>query len=213
MKKKMTCQQFQEVLPYIIESGGNEEEEGHLRSCPACTELVQDLKYIAEQAKLLLPMHDPNPRVWTNIEQSLHREGLLSEGRMSRKGHTLTYPTPTESKSWTPIGWMMALAAITALTAVLVNYKPQLPAPPATAQNGSTQSVQLGSDDQQLISQMSQQDQRLGQAYEAALKEANAYISDAEKAVKLDPQDAAAQEQLVEAHEQKEMLYQMATAR
>jgi hypothetical protein len=213
MKKKMTCQQFQEVLPYIIESGGNEEEEGHLRSCPACTELVQDLKYIAEQAKLLLPMHDPNPRVWTNIEQSLHREGLLPEGRMSRKGHTLTYPTPTESKSWTPIGWMMALAAITALTAVLVNYKPQLPAPPATAQNSITQPAQLGSDDQQLISQMSQHDQRLGQAYEAALKEANAYISDAEEAVKLDPQDASAQEQLVEAHEQKEMLYQMATAR
>jgi hypothetical protein len=209
----MTCQQFQEVLPYIIESGGNEEEEGHLRTCPSCAELVRDLRYIAEQAKLLLPMHDPNPRVWNNIEQSLQQEGLLPEGRMSRQGHSLTYPTPTQSKSWTPVGWIMALAAITALTAVLVNYKPHLPAPPATAQNSSTQPAQLGSDDQQVISQMSQQDPRVRRAYEAGLKEANAYITDAEQAVKLDPQDAAAQEQLVEAHEQKEMLYQMATAR
>ncbi|HEX5434717.1 MAG TPA: hypothetical protein VFY05_10805, partial [Candidatus Angelobacter sp.] len=104
MKNKMNCQQFQEVLPYIIESGGNQEEEEHLRACPACAELVQDLRYIADQAKLLLPMHDPNPRVWNNLEQSLQHEGLLSEGRMSRQGHTLTYPTPTQSKSWTPFG-------------------------------------------------------------------------------------------------------------
>jgi hypothetical protein len=209
----MTCQQFQEVLPYIIESGGNEEEEGHLRTCPSCAELVRDLRYIAEQAKLLLPMHDPNPRVWNNIEQSLQQEGLLPEGRMSRQGHSLTYPTPTQSKSWTPLGWILALAFITVFAAVLVTYKPHLPAQQATAQNSSTQPAQLGSDDQQVISQMSQQAPQVRRAYEAGLKEADAYISDAEQAVKLDPEDAAAQDQLVEAHEQKEMLYQMATAR
>jgi len=74
----MNCQEFQEALPYIIESGGNEEEAGHLHSCPACANLVQELNYIADTAKLLLPMHDPNPRVWSNIEQSLYREGLLT---------------------------------------------------------------------------------------------------------------------------------------
>ena len=209
----MTCQQFQEVLPYIIESGGNQEEEEHLRSCAACAELVRDLRYIAEQAKLLLPMHDPNPRVWNNIEQSLQQEGLLPEGRMSRQGHSLTYPTATQSKSWTPVGWILALAFITVFTAVVVTYKPHLPAPQVTAQNNSTQPVQLGSDDQQVISLMSQQDPQVRRAYEAGLKETDAYISDAEQAVKLDPEDAAAQDQLVEAHEQKEMLYQMAAAR
>jgi len=209
----MTCQQFQEVLPYIIESGGNEEQEEHLRSCASCAELVRDLRYIAEQAKLLLPMHDPNPRVWNNIEQSLHQEGLLPEGRMSRQGHSLTYPTSAQTKSWTPLGWILALAAITVFTAVVVTYKPHLPTSQATAQNSSTQPAQLESDDQQVISQMSQQDPQVRSAYEAGLKESNAYISDAERAVKLDPRDAAAQDQLVEAHEQKEMLYQMAADR
>lgn len=209
----MNCQEFQQVLPYIIESGGNQDEEEHLRSCPACAELVQDLRYIADQAKLLLPMHDPNPRVWNNIEQSLHNQGMLTEGRMSRQGHSLTYPTPTQAKSWTPVGWLMALAAITVFAAVLVNYKPHLPATPVTAQNSSIQSDQLANDDQQVISQMSQQDPAVGRAYEASLKETNAYISDAEQAVRLNPEDAVAQQQLIEAHAQKEMLYQMATAR
>lgn len=209
----MNCQQFQKVLPYIIESGGNQEEEEHLRSCPACAELVQDLRYIADQAKLLLPMHDPNPRVWNNIERSLQNEDLLTEGRMSRQGHTLTYPTPTQSKSWTPVGWLMALAAIAVFAVVLVNYKTNLPAKQLTAQNSSVPSAQLASDDQQVIRQMSQQDPAVGQAYEQSLKETNAYISDAEQAVRLDPEDAVAQQELVEAHAQKEMLYQMATAR
>ncbi len=82
----MNCQQFQETLPYIIESGGGGEDESHLQECESCASLVRDLRYIAEQAKLLLPMHDPNPRVWNNIEQSLQREGLLPEGRMSPAG-------------------------------------------------------------------------------------------------------------------------------
>lgn len=209
----MNCQEFQEVLPYIIESGGNEEEEAHLLSCPSCSELVRDLRYIAEQAKLLLPMHDPNPRVWTNIEQSLHQEGLLTEGRTSPWGHITNYPTATQTKSWTPIGWVMALAAMIIFTAVLINYKPHLPSTQLPAQNNGAQSAQLESDDQAMISRISQQDENVRRAYEDGLKEANAYIADAEQAVKQDPQDTEAQEQLLEAHQQKEMLYQMATAR
>jgi hypothetical protein len=38
--------------------------------------LVRDLQYIADQAKLLLPMQDPNPRVWNKIQDSLEREGI-----------------------------------------------------------------------------------------------------------------------------------------
>lgn len=132
---------------------------------------------------------------------------------MSRQGHSLTYSTPTQTKSWTPVGWLMALAAITVFAAVLVNYKPHLPTTQSTAQNSSVQSSQLARDDQQVISRMSQEDPAVGRAYEESLKETNAYISDAEQAVRLDPEDAVAQQQLVEAHAQKQMLYQMATAR
>ena len=111
----MNCQQFQEVLPYMIESGGSESEEEHLRTCQSCAELVRDLRYIAEQAKLLLPMREPSPQVWTNIEQSLQREGMLTEGRLSPPGHIKNYST-AQTKSWTPLGWILALAATIAFT-------------------------------------------------------------------------------------------------
>ncbi|HWR16572.1 MAG TPA: hypothetical protein VN577_17235 [Terriglobales bacterium] len=77
----MNCAEFQKVLPYIIETGGNAEEETHLKECAVCSDLVTDLRYIAEQAKLLLPMHDPSPAVWENIQGSLEREGLVKPAR------------------------------------------------------------------------------------------------------------------------------------
>src|SRR5215467_7674190 len=131
--KNMNCQQFQEVLPYIIESGGNTEEEEHLRTCPACAALVEDLRYIATQAKLLLPMHDPSPRVWTGIEQALRHQGLTQEGRLSLMGQTAVLPA--QIRSWTPVGWVMAGAALMAFSALLIMYRPQLPQAPSSAQN------------------------------------------------------------------------------
>jgi hypothetical protein len=210
----MNCQQFQEVLPYIIEHGGGGEDESHLQTCPSCASLVQDLRYIAEQAKLLLPMHDPNPRVWNNIEQSLQREGLLPEGRMSPPGHIQKNSTPHQAKSWTSLGWAMALTAVILFTVVLINYKPnQLPQTRLSAQNSSAEPAQFNSDDRLLISQLSQQAPDARSTYESSLRDVNAYIADAQQAAERDPDDATAQELLQDAYEQKEMLYQMATAR
>lgn len=210
----MNCQQFQETLPYIIESGGGGEDESHLQECESCAALVQDLRYIAEQAKLLLPMHDPNPRVWNNIEQSLHREGLL-EGRMSPPGHIQKNSTSqTQAKSWTPLGWVMALTALIIFAVTLINYKSTpLQQTALSAQNSAADSTQFSTDDQQLISQVSQQSPEAQRAYEASLRDVNAYIADAEQAAKSDPGDASAQALLQDAYEQKEMVYQMATAR
>lgn len=211
----MNCQQFQEVLPYIIESGGKPDEEEHLKTCPACSALVEDLRYIAECAKLLLPMNDPNPKVWSNIEQSLQREGLLPEGRMSRLGHITKTSTPTQTKSWTPLGWAFALTATIIFAVLLINYKPgQLPSGQLSAQNTSTvEPSSMTGDDQQLISQLAQADPDARGPYENSLREVNSYISDAQAAAQRDPDDAAAQELLLDAYQQKEMLYQMAIAR
>ncbi len=80
----MRCAEFQAVLPSIIDSGGNAEQEEHLRTCRICADLVADLKYIADVAKLLLPMEDPDPRVWDGIQKSLEKEGLVKRKHLTR---------------------------------------------------------------------------------------------------------------------------------
>src|SRR5215510_14840553 len=77
----MNCADFQRVLPEVMEGGGGAEETAHLRSCSICSDLVQDLKYIAEAARMLVPMEDPSPRVWESLERSLEREGLIRPSR------------------------------------------------------------------------------------------------------------------------------------
>ena len=80
-KRVMTCAEFQKVLPYIIDGGGTPEQQEHLQTCHICSDLVADLRYIAEVAKLLVPMEDPSPRVWEGIQKSLEREGMAKPAR------------------------------------------------------------------------------------------------------------------------------------
>ncbi len=83
----MTCAEFQKILPFIFENGGDPEQEEHLCECKTCSDLVADLKYIVDQAKLLVPMEEPSSRVWDGIQKSLETEGVLShngsKGRLS----------------------------------------------------------------------------------------------------------------------------------
>lgn len=50
----MTCTEFQEVLPYIIDSDATAEARAHLNSCRVRSDLVADLTHIAQSAKFLM---------------------------------------------------------------------------------------------------------------------------------------------------------------
>lgn len=78
-KSSSGCAQFQAQLPHLMESGEGLSDQPHLQQCKYCSSLVSDLEYIAQQAKLLLPLHEPSPAVWTNIKGTLTREGLMDE--------------------------------------------------------------------------------------------------------------------------------------
>ena len=71
----MNCAEFQDRLPELFESGKDLTKEEHLKTCENCAALVRDLEYIAHQAKLLLPLHDPSPAVWNNIQTAIQRSG------------------------------------------------------------------------------------------------------------------------------------------
>jgi hypothetical protein len=67
----MTCAEFEQVLPEIVDGGRNAEQEAHLSSCAACASVVADLHLISQQAEALQASEEPNPRVWRSIAATL----------------------------------------------------------------------------------------------------------------------------------------------
>jgi hypothetical protein len=195
----MTCAEFQRVLPYIIESGGSAEEEEHLRTCAVCADLVSDLRYIAEQAKLLVPLEDPDPKVWTGIQKSLQRGGLAKGGALTRS-----------ATGWT-MGMRMGVLAALALVAIalLARHNSEVA---ETPQNTTIATATVDQDDQQLLAEVANREPALRSAYETNLRDVNAYIADAKQRASQHPDDETAKQHLRQAYEQKAVLFEMADA-
>jgi hypothetical protein len=200
----MNCAEFQKVLPYIIETGGNAEEEAHLRACPVCSDLVTDLRYIAEQAKLLLPMHDPSPQVWENIQGSLEREGLVRPARA--RGRLLG--STGGSLRWIILAAVMLLVVL----GIAMSRRGDSNRAAGTIQASLTPTpVEFSTqDDERLLNAVAQQLPQLKQTYESNLKQVNAYITDAQQDVQQNPNDEEARQHLMNAYDQKAMMYEMA---
>ncbi len=209
----MTCAEFQKVLPYMIESGANSEQEDHLRGCLVCSDLVADLKYIAEQAKLLLPMYDPHPRVWDGIEASLKREGLVKPARA--RGRLLGFPIAGAAP------WIAAAVGVLLMFLGVAVYQRNTSA----GRNGSSLSVANSTagasttattaspEDEAILKQVAAHRPALKNTYEDNLRRVNAYISDAKRNLEQNPDDDQARQHLIDAYEQKTLIYDMAVSR
>jgi len=216
----MNCTEFQKVLPNVIESGGTAEQEAHLNSCPECSELVQDLRYIAESAKLMLPMQDPSPRVWNGIRSALEREGLVrpQEG-------TLRFQPPAgrlNLRPWPAGAGLLAFAALllfaigvlwvrnnsTHQSAPVINAGVSTAAAPVAAS-----ALPVDDDDAQMLNLVQQRSPAMLSTYRENLDAVNAYIRDARQTVDLDPTDMGARGHLIRAYDAKALLYVMAMYR
>jgi hypothetical protein len=208
----MNCTEFHEQLPYQMESGGSPEAEAHLKSCPNCADLVKDLRYIAEQAKLLLPLRDPSPQVWNNIARSLEAEGLTSPSRLPLGA---IERTTKPHQAWGSMTWAVAAAAVVLVAVGLFIWRGgEQPSSNLAANSGQpVQAEELPQDDQQLLLQVSQREPALRPVYERNLRNVNAYIAQVKQAVERDPADNEVRQHLMQAYAQKAMLYEMAVSR
>ena len=200
----MTCKEFQNELPYIIDTGGDAEHEEHLKSCPVCADLVADLKYIAEQAKLLVPMEDPNPRVWDGIQRSLEREGLVKSAPARRS------LLETQRAGW---GWFTTMGALFLIAIGLLMYRHGSATDPSTEasfETNAADSTLANDSDRQVLAELAQRSPHLKQSFEQNLRSVNAYIADVQQSVHDNPDDSEARSHLLRAYEQKAMLYEMA---
>jgi|KBSMisStandDraft_5_1062788.scaffolds.fasta_scaffold21569_3 hypothetical protein len=213
----MNCSECHRVLPESLEGQRNAELEAHLTSCVACSELVEDLNVIARQASALREADEPSPRVWNMIEAELRREGVIHPPQPRRSW------LPAFGSGWRPVAWLAPVAAaLIAGAAFLLNPRPTtnsdqakqvIESPAVVATGGKIPAKRPAAEDQQILDAVALQAPMMKASYEANLNSVNAYIRDAELSVQQDPYDQEARQYLMEAYEQKAMLYDMALNR
>jgi len=209
----MTCAEFQKVLPYIIDTGGNPEQQEHLRDCSACAELVSDLQYIADQAKLLVPMIEPSPRVWEEIQTSLKDEGLVRPKRARGKLLGIKAASRASPTRTLPVIALMLLSlGLASYWSRLQNKSSAMSAPRASSMTVTTRSAASG-DDQQFLAVITAHRPEKRARYEASVRAINKYIADARHFAEQNPGDPDAEQYLVHAYRQKAALYSMGERR
>jgi hypothetical protein len=206
----MNCREFQEVLPEIVDGGQTLEQEMHWKSCMECSNLVADLTLISQEARTLRAAETPSPRVWNSIEIALRQEGLIHQG----SGLAVV---PSAARRWS-MGWLVPIAAGLLLSFAAADYymasKQQVQSPTmATMQAPSSANDAVDADDTQLLEVVSSATPAMRATYESNLRDVNAYIRDAEDTVQQNPGDEDAQQLLMDAYAQKNMIYEMAMDR
>lgn len=208
----MTCVELRESL-VIQEDGKSPEQRAHLKLCPDCSALVSDLLVIACTAGDLRSADEPNPRVWKNIETALRREGLI---RPQTTGRSLL---PTLHSPWAWARWMVPAAA--GLLFVIGIYVRQNSTRPAVSDRVTTSAVSAipsdlqvaGLNDDDLLQEVSQQSPAMQEQYTDNLRRVNAYIEDAKGVVAANPDDEEARRSLMDAYQEKAMLFELALDR
>jgi hypothetical protein len=215
----MNCAEFERFLPDILDSDRTAEQESHLKSCSTCSDLLSDLRAISQQARLLQGSEEPSRRVWNSIEIALRQEGLirppereliLIQGFSRRR--SMTWLVPVAAALVVAFGVLRyerrpaaRQAGLVASPALVAEAPPAGPAP-------ATRRWSPGSDEQ-LLKLVSSHSPTLLASYQADLRDVNSYIRDAEQSVETNPNDAEAQRYLMDAYDQKAMVYEMALNR
>ena len=208
----MNCVELQSSLAEI-EDGSSAEQQAHLKTCRECSALVGELKLIASAAGDLRGANEPSPRVWNSIEIALRQEGLI---HAPRAGRSLIPPVGSR---WAWARWLVPAAA--ALLFVVGIYVRQHSIPLAVVQNQiPAEAVQPVSDlavaglnDEDLLQEIAQQTPAMKTQYEDDLRRVNEYIQDAKAVVSANPNDEEARRSLMEAYQEKAMLFELAMDR
>ena len=208
----MTCVELHESL-VENENGSSAEQQAHIRNCRECAKLVGDLLVIACSAGELRAAHEPHPRVWKSIEATLRREGLI---RPQRRSLSLL---PSLGSQWSWARWMAPAAALLLITlGIYLKHSPDTAISDRTTADMTRQAeivpdVATGLNDDDLLQEVARQSPALQEQYTDNLRRVNQYIQDAKNVVAADPTDEEARRSLMEAYQEKAMLFELALDR
>ncbi|MFZ0772715.1 MAG: anti-sigma factor [Candidatus Sulfotelmatobacter sp.] len=204
----MNCVELRESLAEV-EDGSSVEQSAHLKTCPACSELVQELNLIVATASELQAADEPSPRVWNSIEIALRQEGLIRPQGTDRRPHV-----PSFSARWGWARWLVPAAAMLLLAVGIYERRQSFPNQPAQEARVVAPVVNpSGLDDDDLIQEVAANAPAMQSQYEENLRRVNEYIRDAQSVVNENPNDEDARRSLMDAYQQKSMLFEMAMDR
>jgi hypothetical protein len=178
------------------------------------------LSLIAAAAIDLRDAADPSPRVWNSLEIALRQEGLIRPQRPSRS------LLPLLGSRWSWARWATPAAAVV-LVAISIYLRPHAPTQqtarqttPATAASNvqmasltETGPNEAGLNDEDLLQEVAQMSPALQTQYAENLRSVNEYIRDAKGVVAENPNDEEARRSLLEAYQEKAMLFDLAMDR
>ena len=203
----MNCVELQQSLAEVEDVSGSEQRT-HLRACPACSALVRELNLIVAAASQLQEANEPSPKVWNSIEFALRQEGLI---RPQPSGRSLV---PSFSSRWGAARWLVPAAAM--LLLALGVYLRHEALPNQLARQASV-AVAVGNspdlDDADLMQEVADNDPAMKTQYAENLRQVNESIRDAQGLVDESPNDEEARRSLMDAYQQKAMLFRMAMDR
>ncbi len=255
----MTCSDVERVLPEFLDGASDSafstDFQAHVKSCPACSDLVADLKLIVSEARQLAATEEPAARVWVRIAAELRAEGLIHDSGQDSAPIRPVFVPVSARRQWR--AWWLApvAAALVAAGAYVVSHKstpqvakqvppaavaspapvtasiPAMPAiaPAATAAPAPQQLAQKSTprepvprravasapsaEDQQFLSVVSTLPPSMKTTYEMQLQAVNADIRETQAYVNRNPGDLDARQHLMDAYQQKALLYQIALHR
>ncbi|MSO19613.1 MAG: hypothetical protein EXQ56_03990 [Acidobacteria bacterium] len=83
----MTCIEFNRLFEELEDQTALPADlQNHRQGCRTCGEMVDDIIYLARQARVLRPMQAPSDRVWRNIQATLVAEGVIRSGAHDTHG-------------------------------------------------------------------------------------------------------------------------------
>jgi hypothetical protein len=225
----MNCFEFERVLPDYLEGERTAEQQAHLNSCSSCSDLLADLNFISSEARLLQDSVDPSPAVWNALQIQLRREGLIRDAENRDK---IREVVPARSSLWDffrrqRAAWLVPVAVALVIAGGLKLSRPKgvgdtnpvarvnapARAPSDSNSVSNPESASVSSEDQEMLSTVAARFPSQQARYRQNLDQANSYIRDAQQSIRNDPNDVYSQELLINAYEQKQMLYDLAVNR
>jgi hypothetical protein len=201
----MNCVQFENALSEYLEGSHTSEQQAHLNSCSTCSGLLADLDLITAEARLLREFDEPSPKLWGNLEKQLRREGLIRQPARPL--------LPDFFWRWRT-AWLVPVAAALVIAAGIKLYQPTKVGDEQPVAKGvapaALAAALVSAEDRDVLKSVASRPPAQVAAYRNDLDQANAFIRDAQEALRNDPNDSYSQQLLINAYEQKQMVYRLA---